>query len=132
MDEQYNRIFSIGNVRGSIIKRLIRIPCVCVKWHRTIRSLQGIWFISIKIAQSHREQITMMKQINDIIKETRQCIIVHMRHIKYGDTGWPSCYRKYILQITQPSQYGYAKFQYRFAVTSGSPSKYHACKTIIF
>ena len=32
-------------------------------------------------------------------------------------------YRKYILQITQPSLYGYAKLQYRFAVTSGSPSR---------
>ena len=31
-------------------------------------------------------------------------------------------YRKYIQQITQPSQYRYAKLQYRFAVTSGSPS----------
>ena len=37
-------------------------------------------------------------------------------------TGWPRSYRKYILQITQPSQYGYAKLQYRFAVTSGSSS----------
>ena len=26
------------------------------------------------------------------------------------------------MQITQPSQYRYAKLQYRFAVTSGSPS----------
>ena len=33
---------------------------------------------------------------------------------------------EYLLQITQPSQYGYAKSRYRFAVTSGSPSKYHA------
>ena len=32
-------------------------------------------------------------------------------------------YRKYILQITQPSQYRYAKLQYRFAVTSGSTVK---------
>ena len=39
-------------------------------------------------------------------------------------TGWPRSYRKYLLQITQPSQYGYAKLQYRFAVTSGSPRKY--------
>ena len=31
-------------------------------------------------------------------------------------TGWPRKYRIYILQITQPSQYRYAKFQYRFAV----------------
>ena len=38
------------------------------------------------------------------------------------DTGWPRSYRKYILQITQPSQYGYTKLQYRFAATSGSPS----------
>ena len=30
--------------------------------------------------------------------------------------------RKYILQITQYSQYRYAKLQYRFAVISGSPS----------
>ena len=40
------------------------------------------------------------------------------------NTGWPRSYRKYILQITQHSQYGYAKLQYRFAVTSGSPSTY--------
>ena len=37
-------------------------------------------------------------------------------------TGWPRSYRKYILQITQTSQYRYAKLQYRFSVTSGSPS----------
>ena len=30
-------------------------------------------------------------------------------------TGWPRSYHKYILQITQPSQYRYAKSQYRFA-----------------
>ena len=40
-------------------------------------------------------------------------------------TGWPRSYRKYILQITPPSQYGYATLQYRFAVTSGSPSNMH-------
>ena len=38
-------------------------------------------------------------------------------------TGWPRSSRKYILKITQPSQYGYAKLQYRFAVTAGSSSK---------
>ena len=32
---------------------------------------------------------------------------------------------EYLLQITQPSQYGYAKSKYSFAVTSGSPSKCH-------
>ena len=37
-------------------------------------------------------------------------------------TGWPRSYRKYILQITQPSQSGYAKSQYRYAVVSWSPS----------
>ena len=42
--------------------------------------------------------------------------------IVYWYTGWPRRYRKYILQITQPSQYGYAKLKYRFAVISGSPS----------
>ena len=41
---------------------------------------------------------------------------------KISATGWPRSYRKYILLITQPSQYGYAKLQYRFAVTSWSPS----------
>ena len=44
--------------------------------------------------------------------------------IHYIDTGWPRSYRKYILQITQPSKYRYAKLQCRFAVTSGSPSIY--------
>ena len=39
-------------------------------------------------------------------------------------TGWPRSYRKYILQITQPSQYGYAKLQYRFAVTYWSTGSY--------
>ena len=55
-------------------------------------------------------------------------------------TGWPRSYRKYILQITQTSQYGYAKLQYRFAVTSGSPSSlsilyhpfYHSILSILF
>ena len=31
-------------------------------------------------------------------------------------TGLPRSYRKYKLKITQPSQYDYAKLQYRFAV----------------
>ena len=44
-------------------------------------------------------------------------------------TGWPRSYRKYILQIRQPSQYGYAKLQYRFAVTSGSPSAWKFAET---
>ena len=35
--------------------------------------------------------------------------------------GDPEVYRKYILQIPQPSPYSYAKLRYRFAVTSGSP-----------
>ena len=39
--------------------------------------------------------------------------------------GWPRSYRKHILQITQPSQNRYAKLQYRFAVTSGSPDMYY-------
>ena len=30
-------------------------------------------------------------------------------------------YRKYILQITQPSQYRYSQLQYRFAVISEAP-----------
>ena len=37
------------------------------------------------------------------------------------EIAWRSC-RKYILQITQLSKYRYAKLQYRFAVTPGSPS----------
>ena len=41
-------------------------------------------------------------------------------------TGWSISYHKYILQITQPSQYRYAKSQYRFAVISGSPSMFIA------
>ena len=41
-------------------------------------------------------------------------------------TGRPRSYRKYILKIMQPSQYGYARLQYRFAVTSGSPSSSEA------
>ena len=41
---------------------------------------------------------------------------------KQTHTGWPKSYRKYILQITQPSQYRYAKLQHKYAVTSGSPS----------
>ena len=39
-------------------------------------------------------------------------------------TGWDISYRKYILRITQPCQYRYTKLQYRFAVTSWSPSMY--------
>ena len=41
---------------------------------------------------------------------------------RYPNTGWPRSYRRYLLQISQPSQYGYVKLQYRFAVNSGSPS----------
>ena len=42
--------------------------------------------------------------------------------LSHHTTGWPRSYRIYQLQITQPSQYGSAKLQYRFAVISGSPS----------
>ena len=45
-------------------------------------------------------------------------------------TGWPRSYRKYILQITQPTRYGYAKLQYSFAVTSWSPSSTEWFSTI--
>ena len=41
---------------------------------------------------------------------------------RYKCIRWPRSYRKYILQITQPFQSRYAKLQYRFAVTTGSPS----------
>ena len=44
--------------------------------------------------------------------------------IQFIHTGWPRSYCKYILQIPQPSQYRYAKLQYKFAVTSGPLSKW--------
>ena len=44
----------------------------------------------------------------------RKLIILHTRRSIY--------YRKYILQITQPSQYRYSQSQYRFAVISAAPS----------
>ena len=46
-----------------------------------------------------------------------------LKFIIWG-TGWSISYRKYILQITKPSRYRYAKLQYRFAVISGSPSRW--------
>ena len=50
-------------------------------------------------------------------------------------TGWPRSYRKYMLQITQSSQYKYAKLQYRFAVTQYLRMRYNkdstVCKDII-
>ena len=47
-----------------------------------------------------------------------------------SDTKWPTgkstkrsiYYRKYMLQIMQPSQYRYTQLQYRFAVISEAPS----------
>ena len=45
-----------------------------------------------------------------------------LREKKTDPTGWSISYRKYILQITQPYLYRYAKLQYKFAVISGSPS----------
>ena len=36
-------------------------------------------------------------------------------------------YRKYILQITQPSQYRCTQLQYMFAVISEAPSMYIKC-----
>ena len=39
-----------------------------------------------------------------------------------GSTRCPISDRKYILQITQPSQYKHTKLQYRFAVISDAPS----------
>ena len=47
-------------------------------------------------------------------------------------TGWARNYRKYILQITQPSQYRFAKLKYRFAVTSGSPSTSRQWDKIVY
>ena len=49
----------------------------------------------------------------------------------FWGTGWPGSYRKYILQITQPSQYRYAKLRYRFAVTCGSPSMSLVCPFVL-
>ena len=40
-------------------------------------------------------------------------------------------YRKYILQITQPSQYRSTQLQYRFAVISDAPSKYFFCAKFV-
>ena len=52
----------------------------------------------------------------------RNNLCVH-QIFRFTTTGWPRSYRKYILQITQPSQYRCAKLQYMFAVNSGSPSR---------
>ena len=47
----------------------------------------------------------------------------HFKVVCYNSTpGRPRSYRKYILQITQTSQYRYAKLQHRFVVTFGAPS----------
>ena len=54
-----------------------------------------------------------------------QCSYIMELNIIFTDaTEGSISYRKYILQITQPSEYRYAKLQYRFAVISGSPSTY--------
>ena len=54
--------------------------------------------------------------------ETMKLKGIILKKKKHLATGWSISYRKYILQITQPSQYRYSKLQYRFAVTSWSPS----------
>ena len=46
-----------------------------------------------------------------------------MRRIK-GYTERFKSYRKYILQITQPSPYKCTQLPYRFAVISEAPSRY--------
>ena len=56
----------------------------------------------------------------DVVQPARHQVAE--RYLHTICTWWPRSYRKYILQITQPSQYRYAKLQYRFAITSGSPS----------
>ena len=56
------------------------------------------------------------------LKTNEKDIVHYFKY--YNDTGWPRSYRKYIRQITQPSQYRYAQLQYRFAVISGSPSRW--------
>ena len=46
-------------------------------------------------------------------------------YTKWVTTSWTDCMQRVtqkLPQITQPSQYGYANLQYRFEVTSGSPS----------
>ena len=59
----------------------------------------------------------------------RYIYLISLQHsLKHG-TGWPRSYRNHILQITQPSQYRYAKLQYRFAVTFWSPSRW--CKQFV-
>ena len=49
----------------------------------------------------------------------KTCFLLRMCNVFWA-TGWQRSYLKYIVQITQPSQY--ANLQYRYAVTSGSTS----------
>mgnify|MGYP001404079025 CR=1 FL=1 len=42
-----------------------------------------------------------------------------------ADTERPIYYRKYIMQIPQPSQYKHTKFEQRFAVISEAPSTFY-------
>ena len=73
------------------------------------------WFFSLY------EKIFIEKILTSILRADFNIKVCLAKLIK-NVTGWPKSYRKYILKITQPPQYGYAKSQYRFSVTSGSPS----------
>ena len=99
-------------------------------WSDLVIKLSYIWsgcFIFSPIHDSLCLNICMKKKQGQTVHMLQIATFWYILARVYS--GWPRSYCKYILRITQPSQYGYAKLQYRFAVTSGSPSSLSAKAT---
>ena len=98
-------------IHGSYMRRLFRTPCARVKKKRSF----------LKKLKSH---FLPPVDLNNCLKQIKLPISLHACApiSQLPSTGWPISYRKYILQITQPSQCKVTKLQYRFVVISGAPS----------
>ena len=89
--------------------------CMSNTVHMHVSSEMNSCNIKINITYNHNSRI-----LSQLLTRVVVIDVTIRERISY--TGWPRSYHKYILQITQPSQYRYAKLHYSFAVTSGSPS----------
>ena len=83
--------------------------------------------VKVFLKEKHINPILLTRYFFLHFSESQQICIYERLKVHYFPAGFvftwaPRSYRKYILQVTQPSQYIYANLQYRFAVTSGSPS----------
>ena len=90
--------------------KLIFIVCVINLWIIIFKNLFNLTlFLSPSCSLYPLKSITNFAVMDSLSLFTMECFIY---------------YRKYILQITQPSQYRCKQLQYRFAVISKAPSSW--------